>query len=579
MGYAKFFEKEISKMKKCKGLFFMLFIIATVILSSCGKMSYDQDYEEEMSEEDMQIPADGGKTEETTGNESNPIVLHWEYPYMNYQPIEQVWEKDYSSAEWEEGKCLNVYVMICDMEMQDIIAIEEELNHRLHMAGEDFYIHFYGPTYQEMYGEDWQGGQTSDELVRQRRSDGVSIDIWVTDNYPSTVQNGEILELTNYLQSTEGKGLYDNFGDCVWEQVMDSERKIYGVPMNPVAVCRDVYSYTPQLMEQLSIDMSPSCGDPKELENLFPDLLQQGVLPVEVEMMEDALMLSMLGLENYGGVLAIRHEGDDWEAVDLWAEEEAISFYNQLGDWREKGFLEYTPELLNQMKEISGLEMDDDSGSDRYPYRLFRLEERETITWNHVINFSETEDGSTATKYAVPDQPAYSSCQWIQRWGAMVISAQTEYPEECMRFIKNLFTDPEIRLLLYKGIEGEHYVWRDGVLMNGSAYGFPIGLGFSQDLRFWPTGDWGARYTDDIISMNRNVSPGLGLTRPYILSEDPELSDKESACRRIIEENRPVFLGYYGNETLEKLEEVHEQLVEAGYLELIEEVNSGRADE
>ena len=61
---------------------------------------------------------------------------------------------------------------------------------------------------------------------------------------------------------------------------------------------------------------------------------------------------------------------------------------------------------------------------------------------------------------------------------------------------------------------------------------------------------------------------------PYDLSEDPELSEKAAACRQIIEANRAVFLGYYGNETAERLEEVHEQLVEAGYLELIEAVNA-----
>ncbi len=157
-----------------------------------------------------------------------------------------------------------------------------------------------------------------------------------------------------------------------------------------------------------------------------------------------------------------------------------------------------------------------------------------------------------------------------------MINARTEYPEECMEFLRILYMDPEIRLMLYKGIEGEHYVWREDGLMNGRAYGFPIGLGFSRDLRFWPVGDWGTEYAEEIKDMNRNVSMGLGVTMPYDLSEDPELSDREAACRQIIEENRAVFLGYYGSETAERLEEVHERLVEAGYLELIEAVNAKR---
>lgn len=550
-------------MKKHVGVLTLLLTTGMLFLVSCGKADSDPE------------------------NSENAIVLKEEHLFWYYQPMERTWNKDYTSEEWETGKCLNMYVMIPDLEGQEIPVIEEELNHRLHQAGYDFYVHFQGPAVEEMYGKDGLGGQASDELVRQIRSEGGTIDLWVTRDYMSAVQNGEVLELTDFLQSEEGRDVYAHFDACIWAQLTDKEGRIYGIPMNPIAAKRCVYLYTPQLMQQLSIDMSNFSGDLAELEDLFPALLQQGVLPLELEQIEDALMLTMLGLENYGGIIAVRHDGNEWEAVDLWTQKEAMAFYERLGEWREKGFLDYTPYLLKQLREAGNQDIEDNIGSSRYPYRLFRLDDRDRNSWLESLNSGEEPEGNkdgaanggTVTKYCVPRQPVFISDQEFLNQETAVIAARTAYPKECMQFLQILYTDPEIRLLLYQGIEGEHYVWEDSVLMNGSAYGFPMGLGFRRDLRFWPAGGWGDWYAEEIADMNRNVSMGLGVTMPYDLFEDPELSEKEAACRQIIEENRAVFLGCYGKDTAKKLEEVHTRLVEAGYLDLIAAVNAKKLSE
>lgn len=568
-------------MFRYKVVLFVLFVFLAGMLSACGEAVYHQEETEnpaavETAEGTEETEVAEG-TEETQNGSESRISLRQETPYLNYQPIERTWERDYTDGEWEQGKCLNVYVMIPDRERQDIPTIEAELNHRLYQAGEDFYIRFYGPTDQEMYEEDRLSERHADELVGQKRREGIPIDIWVTKDYLSAVQKGEVWELTDYLQSSEGGTLYDRFDECVWDQVRVDGEKIYGVSLNPVAVKRAVWSYTPQMTDQLSLDMPSFFGDPTEWEERFSEFLQEGILPVEAELTEDPMMLSLFGLENYGGIIPIRHEDGGWRAVDLWEEEEAAAFYCRLGDWREKGYLKYDAWVLKQLKEVSGLTAEEDLDGDQYQYRLFVLTETDDTSWNESVNLAEGEDWRTATAYAVPDVPAYSSQQTLQGLGVMVISAQTEYPEECMRFLDILFTDPEIRLLLYKGIEGEHYEWKDGVLMNGSAYGFPIGLGFSQDLRFWPEGGWGAKYGEDIEALNKNVSPGAGDSISDPFSEASGLAEAAAACRSIIEEEgRPIFLGYYGDETPQKLEELHKRLIEAGYLELIEAVNLQR---
>ncbi len=571
-------------MKKSNWIVGVFIAVMLLIPAACGKSAPEQDNGEDEQGGDMTQETEETQDASEDGSEDE-IVLRWEWPYLNYayeywdDAVEQTWKKDYTSEEWESGVCLNFWVMIPDPEYQHIPTIEDELNHRLHLAGYDFYVHFLMPTYDEMFDRNPVGETGADGLVMEKREEGMRIDLWVTRDYLSALQNGEVLELTDFLQGEEGSSLYDNFDNCVWENVVVEEGSIYGVPVNPIATGRCVYAYTPQLMEQLSIDMSTFSGDPGEFEEQFLELLQRGVLPLELDSnITDRLLLSLFGLENYGGIIAVRHNGNGWEAVDLWEEEEMIAFYTRLGAWKEKGYLGYDSYLLQDF-ESKGVTVSDEDDSSRYPYILFQIYETDSNTWQHCLNYSDEKDGNVAARYYVPEQPAYISGREILIYGTAVISAQTEHPQECMQFLQILFTNSEIRLLLYKGIEGYHYVWQDDVLLNGSAYGFPIGLGLSQDLRFWPAGDWGANYATEITDMNRDVSVGLGMTMPYDLSEDPELSDREAACRQIIEDNCAVFLGYYGNETAEKLEEIHEQLVEAGYLELIEAVNAEHRSE
>ncbi|MBD5532545.1 MAG: hypothetical protein HDQ98_10170 [Lachnospiraceae bacterium] len=571
----------MNRIKKSKWIIGILLIAMLLIPAACGKSVPGQE-----SGEEEKDGATVQGTEETQDGSEDEITLHWEFPFWYYASgtfdatYGETWEADYTSEEWEDGVCLNFWVMLDDLMEQHIPLIEDELNHRLYLAGYDFYVHFQRPTYEEMFGRNPLGATNTEELVTEKRQEGMVIDLWVTRDYLSVVQSGEVLELTDFLQSEEGSSLYTNFDACVWENVVLEEGRIYGIPMNPIATRRCVYQYTPQLTEQLSIDMSSFSGDPGEFEDRFPELLQRGVLPLELDgAITDKLLLSMFGLENYGGIIAIRHDGDDWEAVDLWEEEEAIAFYTRLGEWKEQGYVGYNSVLLQELRS-KGVPVSKEDDSSRYPYKLFQLYETDETSRYAGLNYTDEKGGNVASRYYVPEQPAYiSEREILMYYGTAVISAQTEHPQECMQFLQILFTDPDIRLLLYQGVEGYSYIWEDDVLLNASAYGFPMGLGLEEDLRFWPAGDWGAHYAAEAADMNRGVSAGLGMTVPYDLSENPELSDQEASCRQIIEDNSAVFLGYYGNETAEKLEEVHEQLVEAGYLELIEAVNAEHRSE
>lgn len=114
-------------MKSNKRVLAFLLIAAMLSLVSCGKADTNQ------AQADRGGKTTGEGIQAAAGEEAsgNPIVLKGEYPNLNYQKIERSWKKDYTEDEWKNGKCLNMYVMIPDMERQEIPVIEDELNHRL----------------------------------------------------------------------------------------------------------------------------------------------------------------------------------------------------------------------------------------------------------------------------------------------------------------------------------------------------------------------------------------------------------------------------------------------------------------
>ena len=44
---------------------------------------------------------------------------------------------------------------------------------------------------------------------------------------------GEVLNLTDYLQSPEGQKVYARYDEMVWAQLEDENGQIYGIPPTP----------------------------------------------------------------------------------------------------------------------------------------------------------------------------------------------------------------------------------------------------------------------------------------------------------------------------------------------------------
>lgn len=473
--------------------------------------------------------------------------------------VEKTWEKNYDSSEWVDGTLINIYVDFPKDDSNHIQMIEEEANHYLHELGKEYYLHFVTPTTQEFIA-----GHESDADIIKNREDGAFVDIYMTLDYKTAVEQGEILSMTEYLQSPEGEALYQAFDEMVWEQLRNDEGDIYGIPCNPIAAKRLVYVYFPQLAELFSMSMQDFTGDFGELESRFPEMLEQKVIPMLLSP-ENCLLLSNFGVETYGDIFAVRHEGENREAVNLFDDDEIMGFYEQLGSWRDAGYITYSEELLRRLG-LSEVEIREER--EKHPYEYIFLGVYETAQSSFGYFFYTPKETITAAFY-VPLVQSYITENVNDN--IMVINVDTESPEACKELVMLLRTDDTLKRLLYSGIENYHYMWQDGKILYETA-GLAVGLGYEYDRSFL-SGEEKERFTGEFDDMNQGVSYALS----YYSSCDftgTDLEDKYQACQKLFEENWLVFLGYYGAETKERLKELEKQLVEAGYLELIESINA-----
>lgn len=473
--------------------------------------------------------------------------------------VVKTWEKDYDSSEWTDGTLITIYVDFPQDDSNNIRMIEEEANHYLHELGKEYYLHFAMPTTQEFIA-----GHESDTDIIKNREDGAFVDIYMTLDYKTAVEQGEILSLTEYLQSSEGEALYLSFDEMVWEQLRDDKGDIYGVPCNPIAAKRLVYVYFPQLAELLSVNMQDFTGDLGELESRFPEMLEQEVIPMLLSP-GDCLLLSNFGVETYGDIFAVRHDVETRETVNLFHDDEIMGFYEQLGRWRDAGYITYSEELLRRLG-LSEEEIREEREKHPYEYIFLGVYETGQSSFGYFFN---TPKGTITAAFYVPLVQSYITEN--VNHNIMVINMETESPEACKELVTLLKTDDMLKRLLYSGIENCHYMWQDGKIVYETA-GLAVGLGYEYDRSFL-SGEEKERFTKEFDDMNQGVSYALSYYRPCDFA-GTDLEDKYQTCQKLFEENWLVFLGYYGAETAERLKELEKQLVEAGYLELIESINA-----
>lgn len=202
-----------------------------IFMFCCAGCSKEEDSGERMT-------ADSGKTmvedfHEQTGQDASPGTEEIHPEFNPETKTKLVWMAPYGVAKGDD----DVYI---------------EFNNLLDRKGYDFYVSFYTP------------GNDLEEYVRllyDASASGQEIDIFSTGYdyygglYGDLVRDGLCREWNTYLESADGKALYDTRDELVWES-LSVEGKIYGLTGTPAVSGSggQFYYVNPDMAEKYGID-------------------------------------------------------------------------------------------------------------------------------------------------------------------------------------------------------------------------------------------------------------------------------------------------------------------------------------
>lgn len=535
------------------------FAMLFTCMAGCAKNDIENEKEVEKSEgSEKQEQTDIDETSELPMYDmKGRVIFHDDYETRQGN-VEPDYTKDYNPSEWAGLETINLYISFPASDGDEQIQeTEDELNHYLYQRGYQYNVNFVQPSF-----DDWMAGKTADEMVDQLEQDGTQIDIYVTNDYQNAVQTGRAYPMTEYLESNAGSAIKNKYADILWEKLYSEDGDLYGIPCDTIATARSVYAYNPQIAERYQVDMDYFTGDTSALEEPFAAMLAEDVTPLCLDV-TDMLMLNAIGFENLDSIFAIRYEDEKWEAVDFLDDVNAREWYCRLGEQMEQGYLSYSDQLI----DLTGYENEDElPAASKYRYRFLSLCDTNLISFFYTANMSY-ENTYMDTDYYILPVSAYIREPQIDN--VLIINAETTKTENALSFLNLFETDEIIRNLLYSGIEGKHYTWIDDVRVFSTAV-FAVGLGLGEDRRFLENEKWSQKYTEQIDEMNENIR----FSAFYDTEIDyGDMNDAYQNCCAIIQNNALAFLGYYGADTEEKLDEVHQLLIDAGYLELIDFLN------
>ncbi|GGG18670.1 ABC transporter substrate-binding protein [Paenibacillus aceti] len=284
------------------------------------------------------------------------------------------------------------------------------------------------------------GWQEYEERLNTMVSAGTPFDIAFTPEYATYIQRGAWLRLNDYLSGVS-KEMYDAIDPVFWEGVRMADGGIYGVPTNKELATREHWMYPDELVRKYDIDISKYTT----LESLEPLLglirvKEPSYLPMEL----DKDSHNFFALEGYEYIidkklpLMVLSQLPNAPVVDIFETKEARQVLDTLRRYYKAGYINEDAAL----RELQG------------------LKRNERVFWKAAgggplsENIWSKDRGYKVVAY--PVTPMKVTTESV-RGGIMAVSADTKHPVECMKFLNELNTNPEIRNLFNYGIEGVHY--------------------------------------------------------------------------------------------------------------------------
>ncbi|WP_340003799.1 ABC transporter substrate-binding protein [Paenibacillus sp. FSL K6-0276] len=271
-------------------------------------------------------------------------------------------------------------------------------------------------------------------------SSDTPFDIAFAPDYSTYAKQGKWLKLNDYLMN-QGKDMYDAIDPIFWKGVRLADGSIYGIPTNKELAVVEHWMYPADLVKKYHIDITKY----NTLESLEPllrmiQMNEPDYLPMEFN--RDAHnFFKMYGYEyitNYKIPLMIQSTQSNASIVNIFETDVAKQILKTVRRYYQLGFINKDAALREPSSLQRGLKVFWKSASGG---------PLSDSVWSKDLGYQVV---------AHPVTPEVATTESVLG-GMMTVNANTKHPEESIKFLNLLNTDPELRNLFNYGIEGVHY--------------------------------------------------------------------------------------------------------------------------
>lgn len=270
---------------------------------------------------------------------------------------------------------------------------------------------------------------------------GQDFDIAYALNYAQYAMRNMWLALSPYLrEGTVGWEMYQAIDPVFWEGVTISG-EIYGVPTNKELAVVEQLMYPKALVEKYDIEIT-QYHTLESLEPLFARIAEEEPEYLVMQLdKESRNFFQMYGYEYISSkklLLMVKSLAETPEIVNPFETEEGVNILHTLRKYYLKGYINEDAGLMPSAS-LSPNQKVFCAVASGGPYSapVWSRQRKYPIVAEMVADPIVTTESTQA--------------------GVMSVNVNTKYPEECLKFLTLINTDPQVRNLLAYGIEGMHY--------------------------------------------------------------------------------------------------------------------------
>ena len=368
-----------------------------------------------------------------------------------------------------------------------------------------------------------------------------------TDNYQDIAEQGKWLDLTPYLETT-GREMYRTIDSRFWKGVTVGGA-VYGVPTNKELGTPMQFLFDKRMVEKYSIDISQYTT----LESLEP--LLQMISEREPEYIPFFLDATWYNFMLYLGYeyashekipLVIRSGDPTCRVLNPYELPDVLQALRLMHRYYSLGYINQDACIRTELSRFEGekvfLRLSSGGPDTDASY---------TATFGYPIVVQQISEGVATTGST--------------RGGIMAVNAQTEHPEECVKFLNAVNTDPEVRNLLNFGIQDVHYTLTDDGQVRGISEGY-TGVAYTQ-------GNWFILYTREDEKPDRWESFrefNDATCASELLGFVPDYSDRMLQVDKISRIYEQYYFALFTGTVSpdDNIERMNEELAKAGLYEL-----------